>query len=135
MRFPFPADLDPDRDFLTLELVLAFHLGVLAPGQRTGVLSMSALEGALGRVLNAVAYDPEADIVTAAAYYWHGITTSHAFEDGNKRTGVFAAIAFLHMHGLELEIEDDYLGPIAEALVAKRNPVEHYEGFLRQFVR
>jgi len=42
----------------------------------------------------------------AAAYLFH-IVKNHAFEDGNKRTGMHAAIAFLGMNDIDIDIGTD----------------------------
>jgi death-on-curing protein len=41
----------------------------------------------------------------AAAYLFH-IAKNHPFYDGNKRTGVVAAIVFLELNGLELKANE-----------------------------
>lgn len=48
----------------------------------------------------------------AAAYLFH-IVKNHAFVDGNKRTGLAAALAFLELNGYELVAEK----PRVEAVV------------------
>jgi death on curing protein len=42
----------------------------------------------------------------AATYLFH-IVKNHPFVDGNKRTGVIAALAFLEANGVETELVDD----------------------------
>jgi death on curing protein len=44
----------------------------------------------------------------AAAYLFH-IVQNHPFIDGNKRTGTVAAIVFLAMNGVELDVDNDEL--------------------------
>jgi death-on-curing protein len=58
----------------------------------------------------------------AAAYLFH-ITQNHPFVDGNKRTGVVAALVFLNLNGIEVEasernLEKVVLG-VAEGKVKK----------------
>jgi len=38
-----------------------------------------------------------------AAFYMFQIVTGHVFQDGNKRTGLEAALAFLQMNGVNLQ--------------------------------
>lgn len=38
--------------------------------------------------------------------FW-GITSNHAFQDGNKRTAVVMLRAFLNLNGYDLELSDD----------------------------
>ncbi len=44
----------------------------------------------------------------AAAYLFH-LVQDHPFVDGNKRTGAAAALVFLDLNGIEMEIDDDAL--------------------------
>jgi death-on-curing protein len=44
---------------------------------------------------------PYADIVEIAAAYLFYICKNHPFVDGNKRTGLMAAIVFLRLNGIE----------------------------------
>lgn len=51
------------------------------------LLNEHQLESALVRPQNAAAYE-DADIIRQAATLFWGITSNHAFRDGNKRTAV-----------------------------------------------
>lgn len=113
--FALPDDLE-EIDFLTLEGVDLFHDSVLQPGQLAGYKQLSDLEGAIGRPRNAAYYDPDADLVRVAAYYWHGISTSHGYVDGNKRTGFASMVNFLDMNGLQFDAADFAMGPWIEHL-------------------
>ena len=44
----------------------------------------------------------------AAAYLFH-ITSNHPFVDGNKRTGLLAALVFLDLNGITIEQPSDAL--------------------------
>ncbi len=44
--------------------------------------------------------------VMAAAYLFH-LVQNHAFIDGNKRIGLYAALAFLDKNGIEVVAEED----------------------------
>lgn len=48
------------------------------------------------------------DLYSKAAFIARKINTSHIFHDGNKRTGVFAAIRFLSMNGIEPIPEEEF---------------------------
>ena len=41
------------------------------------------------------AYEPDADRCRLAAAYCAGVVKNHPFIDGNKRTGILSAVAFL----------------------------------------
>jgi death-on-curing family protein len=58
----------------------------------------------LGRPSNAHYYEREDDLVTLAAYLWHGISSAHGYQDANKRTALLAALTFLEANGIEADI-------------------------------
>ena len=47
-----------------------------------------------------------AGIAECAAAYAYTFATAHAFNDGNKRTSFYSAVAFLLLNGYELEERD-----------------------------
>lgn len=115
LAFALPANLD-EIVFLTLEEVDLFHESVLEEGQLRGYKQQSDLLGALGRPKNAAYYAPNVDLVRVAAYYWHGISTSHGYTDGNKRTGYTSMANFLLMNGLEFVAPDFAMGQWVERM-------------------
>lgn len=77
-------------------MVLAIHdeqLALFGGGQ--GLRDPGLLDSALARARNRYEYDGEADICRLAASYCAGIVKNHPFIDGNKRTGLLSAQAFL----------------------------------------
>lgn len=42
-------------------------------------------------------------ISDVAALYFHSIISNHIFQDGNKRTGLLAALVFLNLNGFQLQ--------------------------------
>lgn len=86
--------------------VIAFHdriLGVLA-----GVPGMSdsgRAEAIIHRVQNRVHYEGVHDLYELAATYWVAIARGHIFNDGNKRTSLFIATAFLARNGILIKDE------------------------------
>ena len=58
----------------------------------------------------------------AAAYLFH-IVQNHPFVDGNKRTGTAAALVFLDLNGIEMEIDDgtlvEHVLAVAQGQIAK----------------
>jgi death-on-curing protein len=64
---------------------------------------VGALESALARPLNKLAYEPESDLASLAAAYGYGLATNHAYVDGNKRVAFMAMYVFLGLNGQELE--------------------------------
>ncbi len=97
--------------FLTLDEVLALHADQIERyGGSPGVRDLGLLESAVaapratfgGGWLHGTL--PE----MAAAYLFH-LVRNHAFVDGNKRTGLAAAIAFLGLNGMWLEADEDQM--------------------------
>ncbi|WP_158751632.1 type II toxin-antitoxin system death-on-curing family toxin [Acidobacterium sp. S8] len=83
-------------------VVLAYHNMQLAEhGGSTGVRDEGLLESALARPQNILAYEEEAPTLhRLAASYAFGIARNHPFVDGNKRTALVVAIAFLERNGI-----------------------------------
>ena len=85
------------------EVVLAVHNEQLAMhGGLSGVRDRGAIESALARPRNLVAYEACDDVARLAAAYAYGITRNHGFADGNKRTALVTADLFLMLNGYEL---------------------------------
>lgn len=90
--------------YLTLEIVLDIHEDQLAAfGGRTGVRDLGLLEGAVAAP-QAGFGDEELykGVFEKAAVYAFSIAESQPFVDGNKRTGLNAALLFLALNGHEL---------------------------------
>lgn len=83
------------------------HTQLHEHGGMPGVRDRNALESALARPQNRLAYDSSADLGDLAACYAFGIATSHPFNDGNKRTAYVTAAIFLDLNGWELTHTDD----------------------------
>lgn len=70
-------------------------------GGSTGVRDEGLLESALARPQNLAAYASEfPNLPRLAAAYAFGIARNHPFVDGNKRTALVVAIAFLERNGI-----------------------------------
>lgn len=132
LRFEPLEDIE-ETSFLTQEDVDLFHEEVLKPEQLRGYKRLDDLLGAIGRPQNALFYELGCDLVMVAAYYWHGISTSHGYVDGNKRTGFSSANNFLLMNGISFEAPDYPLGPWVEKLFEEdRFELETLEDLLRR---
>jgi len=85
------------------EVVLAIHDEQLAAhGGLSGIRDRGAVESALARPRNLVAYEACDDLARLAAAYAYGITRNHGFADGNKRTALVTTDLFLMLNGYEL---------------------------------
>ena len=86
-------------DFLSFEDVLEIHEDSLqAYGGSSGLRDQGMVESALGSAQNAFYY-ANGDVFDVAAAYAFHLAEAQAFLDGNKRTGIGAAIVFLHLNG------------------------------------
>lgn len=97
--------------FLELDDALAFHAHLVRRyGGSQGIRDLRLLESALampratfgGQRLHATLFE------VAAAYLFY-VTKNHAFVDGNKRTGIACALAFLLLNGQRIAASEDAL--------------------------
>ena len=85
-----------------------------------GLRDENALESALARAENKAHYGAPSVADLAAAYIF-GIARNHAFVDGNKRTAIVAAGAFLIINGYRLTADDGKLYLIRYGGCRRRN--------------
>lgn len=100
-----------DVEFLGLDEVLALHSDQIRRyGGRRGIRDLALLRSALA--MPETTYDDQFLHTSlsemAGAYLFH-IVRNHPFIDGNKRTGLIAALAFLGLNDLELVADPDEL--------------------------
>lgn len=106
-------ELDPI--FLEWDEVLELHDQSLAEfGGSAGIRDPGLVESALASAKNAFFLGAGDLFDIAAAYAFH-IAESQAFLDGNKRTAIASAIAFLHVNGIA-EVPND--GVLYDAMIA-----------------
>lgn len=79
---------------------IVHELGGL-PGLAGG--SQDRLESALARIENHAAYAGVNDVFGIAALYAVAIARGHVFNDGNKRTGLTCALAYLLQQGIDIQ--------------------------------
>jgi death-on-curing protein len=90
-------------DFLSLDEVLAIYREQLDLfGGTDGLRDPDALDSAVAAARNIFAYYAGCDIYDMAAAYAYSISEGQPFLDGNKRTGLNAALTFLDMNGAKL---------------------------------
>jgi death-on-curing protein len=120
--------------FLTLDEVLALHADQIDRyGGRPGVRDLELLRSALatpqatysGDYLHTNAFE------MAAAYLFH-VVRNHPFVDGNKRTGLIAALVFLGMNNFELRAESDALFDLVMGVAAGRITKAEVAVFLQE---
>jgi death on curing protein len=122
--------------FLSIAQVLRIHqFQVGAYGGDPGILNMGLLESAIGQ--------PEArfggvylhaDLAAMAAAYLYHIARNHPFADGNMRTGMHAAIAFLDINGVRLaypvDATEDLVLRVAQGIATKEQAAEFFRGLI-----
>jgi death-on-curing protein len=86
---------------LTLAEVCLYHdQSLVAFGGLNGVRETALLESAVAQPQNDFAY-ANADLFGIAAAYAFHIAQNQPFLDGNKRTAVMSALAFLKLNGID----------------------------------
>jgi death-on-curing protein len=121
---------DEAPDFLDLEDVLELHALQLARyGGGAGVRDRGLLESAVAQPQTTFdgAFVHDELFAMGAAYLFH-IVQNHPFVDGNKRTGLLAALVFLELNGISIAhgspaLYDLTLG-VAEGRVTKVGATE-----------
>jgi death-on-curing protein len=73
-------------------------------GGGSGLRDANLLESALARP-EQLAHYGKPDIADLAAAYGYGLARNHPFVDGNKRSGAFLFVHFLHRNGRLLNSE------------------------------
>lgn len=114
-------------------MVEAFHRESLARfGGADGTRDEGLLLSALARAENIHAYDETADIFRLAASYCSGIVKNHPFIDGNRRTGILSAIAFLGLNDVRTEFDEPLIVNIVIGLAAGEVSEEELADWLRK---
>lgn len=104
--------------WVNADVVFAIHDRQLAEhGGQDGVRDKGAVESALTRPQNRVAY-AEPDVAALAAAYAFGLARNHGFVDGNKRTAWVIARLFLADNGCRLSFDAMDAVKIMEAVAS-----------------
>lgn len=82
-----------------------------------GPADLAKLQGALGRVDNAILYAGLDDVFEIAAKYAASIAIAHSLSDANKRTGLAVALEYLSLNDYELTLDNDMLADAMRDLV------------------
>jgi len=96
-------------NFLTLADILEIHRDQINRyGGDPGIRDLGLLQSAVA--MPAAGFGGQfahGDLYEMAAAYLFHIVQNHPFVDGNKRTGVVAALVFLALNGVTIESEED----------------------------
>jgi death-on-curing protein len=101
---------------------VAFHAEQLAEhGGVAGIRDEALLESALARPKNLHSYaERRPSLCALASCYAWGLAHNHPFADGNKRTALVVAFAFLGRNGLEVKAAQEETYAIFQELAAGR---------------
>jgi len=123
-------------DFLTVEDVLFLHANqVDLYGGEQGLRDTELLDSAVaqpqttfgGKHLHVFPFG------MAAAYMFH-LVQNHPFLDGNKRTGVVAALTFLDLNGIDVDAPTGELYDITLSIATGNEAKDGIAEFLRSHV-
>ena len=109
-------------EFLTVDDVLDIHaLQLDRYGGAGGVRDLGLLESAVAQPQASAegVFLHEDLFVMAAAYLFH-LVSNHPFIDGNKRTGLLAALVFLDINGISIDHESEALYDLTMAVASGR---------------
>ncbi|HEY0323642.1 MAG TPA: type II toxin-antitoxin system death-on-curing family toxin [Pyrinomonadaceae bacterium] len=126
--------MNPEPEFLTLEDVLQIHDEQLASyGGAIGIREQGLLESAVAmpQASFSETYLHEDLVHMAAAYAFH-IAQNQPFLDGNKRTGLVAALVFLELNGITILDPQEKLYDAMIAIAERRMDKDGLAELLRE---
>lgn len=123
--------------FLGLEEVLEIHHDQITRyGGTEGIRDLGLLQSALSMPQAGAGNQYfHADLFEMAAAYLFHIVRNHPFVDGNKRTGVTAALVFLEMNGIQIRASDEALVQTVLAVAEGKLQKGALAGFFRRHIR
>lgn len=102
------------------------------PGMK-GSVDIKKLQGALGRIDNAIAYSGLNDVFEIAAKYTAAIALSHSLPDANKRTGL--AVEYLSLSDYELVADNDkFADAVRDLVIGKLDESDFADLLYSQYV-
>ncbi len=121
--------------WVPLEAVLAIHDEQISEhGGIRGVRDLAAVESALARPHNLLAY-AKPDAARLAAAYAFGLCNHHAFLDGNKRTAYVVAETFLDLNGYAMNASDEAVVSTMLAVASGVMAEDQLEKWFRLYIR
>lgn len=121
--------------FVTQEQVEALHRRALQQyGGQDGIRDRGALEAAVVHPRNVHHYT-QGDLFDIAAAYAIHLAESQSFIDGNKRTGMAAALVFLRVNGITVPRATDKLHAAMIAAAEHRLGKPELAALLRRLAR
>ena len=113
--------------FLELDEIISIHRDQIERyGGKSGIRDIELLRSAVAMPCAGFSDDyVHTDIFEMASAYLFHIIRNHPFVDGNKRTGAVAAVVFLMMNGIELQVgEEDFEYMVRAVAEGKMNKSE-----------
>jgi death-on-curing protein len=104
-------------------------------GGLAGLRDEAALDSALARPRNRLAYGRNPDLAALAAAYAFGLARDHPFRDGNKRVAFLTAVVFLGLNGYEFDSPDAEVVSQMVALAAGRLTEARLASWIRAHIR
>lgn len=118
--------------FLSSDTISAYHQQQLELfGGQVGIRDRGLLESAVAQPQYVYLYNPQADLFDIATAYAFSLTKNHPFLDGNKRTALHAALAFLRVNAVELAANSDELYQAMISLTTSTWSKDEFARFLR----
>ena len=107
--------------YLTVQDVLDIHNEVLFEDEDFGILKPSELDAAVLAVQATFGGAPLlGSLAQIAAAYVFYLNRSQVFLDGNKRTSLFSAFAFLEANKVDIDIDEDFWIDVVTGVVNHR---------------
>ena len=107
------------------DLLIARHGGAL------GIGSPALVESAAVRPRHVYQYETQ-DLAVIAATYAHSLVKNHGFIDGNKRTALACALAFLELNGQPYKGDQAEAVVMVEGLAAGKVDRDMFAGWIRK---
>ena len=107
-----------DPQFIPLPKILELHeRQIRLYGGEPSIRDVNLLESALAMPMSGIgnSYFHSFPFEMAAAYLFH-IVQNHPFVDGNKRTGAVAALVFLALNGIDVDMPEDVFEQFVRAV-------------------
>ena len=118
--------------WITLSDALSFHEILISRyGGRQGLVNQELIDSALARAQHVYHYETE-DLPVIAATYAHGIAKNHGFVDGNKRTALACALAFLALNGAPFKGDQAEAVVMVEGLASSKVDRDTFADWLRK---
>ncbi|MBD2757614.1 type II toxin-antitoxin system death-on-curing family toxin [Spirosoma validum] len=75
------------------------------------------------------------DVHQKAGLYFFNIISNHIFQDGNKRTGLEAALLFLQLNGYDLLVDDELLINFTLAVASAEYTLETVQDWFKDHIQ